>query len=392
MGVIVRQKVKGRGQPWWVFVADNGNRQSMKVGDRKAADKVASALREKLKKGQFSLDKPKKKQVPTFDEYSDLWVEYIGTVRRESTHERYQELLKNHVLPVFGAMRLDEITRGHVRDFLVSKLKATTMKDKEGYSPATICVLRDVMSGVFNFAVDEEIIGVNPLTGITKRLELNRTKNRPEIHPLTREELVVFLSTCETHFPEFYPFFLMAARTGMRLGELLAVYWGDIDFAGHFIWVRRSYRRGRFTPTKNGKDRKVDMSEQLAATLRKLLVQRKKETLKDGLGEVPDLIFHRNGRPFEQNYIRRVFKRALTKAGLREIRLHDLRHTFASLLLTQKETPVYVKEQLGHSSINITVDIYGHLIPGSNKKAVDKLDDLDAPACTPRAPYSQKAL
>jgi integrase len=104
------------------------------------------------------------------------------------------------------------------------------------------------------------------------------------------------------------------------------------------------------------------------------------------------LIFHRGiGQPLEQNYIRRVFKRILSKAGLREIRFHDLRHTFASLLLTQGETPVYVKEQLGHSSIQITVDIYGHLIPGTNKKAVDKLDDLDTPTCTLSAPADQKA-
>ncbi len=392
MGVTVRQKAKGRGKPWWVFVAHNGERKSMKVGDRKAADKLASSLREKLKKGQLDLGKPKKTQVPTFGEYSDLWVEYIGTVRRESTHERYQELLRNHVLPVFGTMRLHEITKGHVRDFLVSKLKATTMKNKVGYSPATICILRDILSGVFNFAVDEEILVVNPVAGITKRLELNRKKTKPEIHPLTKPELTLFLSTCEAKFLEFYPFFLMAARTGMRLGELLAVRWGDVDFNSSFVWVRRSYRRGRMTLPKNNKGRKVDMSAQLSATLKSLLVQRKKETLRAGLGEVPDLIFHRQGHPIEQNYIRRVFKRALTKAGLREIRLHDLRHTFASLLLTQKETPVYVKEQMGHSSISITVDIYGHLIPGSNQKAVDKLDDLDAPICTPRAPYSQKAV
>jgi len=90
--------------------------------------------------------------------------------------------------------------------------------------------------------------------------------------------------------------------------------------------------------------------------------------------------------------LRRVFKRPLKKAGLREIRPHDLRHTFASLLLSQKETPVYVKEQLGHSSIQITVDIHGHLIPGSNRKAVNNLDDLDAPSCTLYAPTSQKAV
>jgi integrase len=77
----------------------------------------------------------------------------------------------------------------------------------------------------------------------------------------------------------------------------------------------------------------------------------------------------------EQNYIRRIFKRVLKKAGIREMRLHDTRHTFASLLLSNGESPVYVKEQLGHSSIQITVDIYGHLIPSSNRKAVNRLDN-----------------
>ena len=392
MGVTVRQKVKGRGKPWWVFVSYNGKRTSMQVGDKRAAEKTASLYREKLRTGTLELGRAKEKTVPTFKQYADVWLDYIATLRRASTRDRYGELLNNHILPVFGDMRLDEVTRGHVRDFLVSKLTEETMKGKMGYAPATIGVLRDVMSGVFNSALDEEILATNPVAGITKRLELSRAKAKPEIHPLTREELASFLGACEAHYRQFHPFFLMAARTGMRLGELLAIQWGDVDFAGSFIWVRRSYRRGRFTPTKTGKDRKVDMSGQLAATLKDVRSQAKRRALRDGMGEVPDLIFHRQGRPFEQNYTRRVFKKALTKAGLREIRLHDLRHTFASLLLTQKETPVYVKEQMGHSSINITVDIYGHLIPGSNRKAVDKLDDLAAPKCTPAAPYSQKAV
>ena len=76
----------------------------------------------------------------------------------------------------------------------------------------------------------------------------------------------------------------------------------------------------------------------------------------------------------EQNYIRRVFKRMLIKAGLREIRLHDIRHTFASQLLSDGASPVYVKEQLGHASIQMTVDIYGHLIPSSNQGDVNRLD------------------
>ena len=87
----------------------------------------------------------------------------------------------------------------------------------------------------------------------------------------------------------------------------------------------------------------------------------------------------------EQNYIRRVFKRQLTRAGLREIRLHDIRHTFANLLLSDGASPVYVKEQLGHNSIQMTVDIYGHLIPSSNREMVNRLDTQ------PSATYPQPA-
>lgn len=106
----------------------------------------------------------------------------------------------------------------------------------------------------------------------------------------------------------------------------------------------------------------------------------------DRLGEPVEIVFHRNQKPMEQNHIRRVFKRVLKKAGIREMRLHDIRHTFASLLLSQNESPVYVKEQLGHSSIQMTVDIYGHLIPSSNRGAVNRLDSTQ-----PSATYPQPA-
>ncbi len=98
-----------------------------------------------------------------------------------------------------------------------------------------------------------------------------------------------------------------------------------------------------------------------------------------------EFIFHRGGKPIEQNSIRYPFKRILEKAGLREIRFHDIRHTYASLLLTDGATPVYVKEQMGHSSIQITVDIYGHLIPNSNREMVNRLDSQ------PTATYPQPA-
>jgi integrase len=87
----------------------------------------------------------------------------------------------------------------------------------------------------------------------------------------------------------------------------------------------------------------------------------------------------------EQNYIRRIYKRVLTKAGIRDMRFHDIRHTYASLLLSQGQSPVCVKEQLGHQSIQITVDIYGHLIPSSNRGAVNR-HDSPQPSATQTQP------
>ena len=125
-------------------------------------------------------------------------------------------------------------------------------------------------------------------------------------------------------------------------------------------------------------------------TLTGLYSKRQKEALSQGKGEVVEAIFHRHGNPMEQNFIRRIFKRILTKAGIREMRFHDIRHTYASLLLGNGESPVYVKEQLGHSSIQMTVDIYGHLIPGSNRQAVNRLDTQ--PSATHTQPSKKNVM
>ena len=134
---------------------------------------------------------------------------------------------------------------------------------------------------------------------------------------------------------------------------------------------------GRIETPKNGKTRRVDMSQQLAAELKDLMKKRKEETLRKGWKEVPEWAFcDSTGNPLDGNNLRkRVFYRTLAKASLRRVRIHDLRHTYASLLLQNGESPVYVRDQLGHHSIQITVDTYGHLVPGGNRQAVDRLDD-----------------
>jgi integrase len=376
MAVKVRERPKGSGE-WWVFIDHQGKRKAKKIGrDKKFAQEVAKKIEAKLTLGDVGITDERQKS-PLFKDYAELWLNgYIKGMRRQSTFVRYQDILTRYVYPALGNKPVDEIRRGEIRDLLL-KL------NNRGLARATICLVRDVISGPLSFAHDEELIPVNPIAGITKRLQLRREK-KTVVEPLTGEEVSLFLETCVVRTPEHYPFFLCAFRTGMRLGELLGLRWGDLDWHGKFILVQRSYKLGRMTPTKTGKVRRVDMSDQLIGAMGSLHTERKREALQEGRGEAVETVFHRAGKPMEQNYIRRVFKRILVQAGLREIRLHDIRHTFASLLLSDGASPVYVKEQLGHSSIQMTVDIYGHLIPSSNREMVNRLDSQ--PSATPPQP------
>jgi len=334
--------------------------------------------------GDFKLQEADSIKLPTFEEYAKYWLEdYIKPLRRSSTYERYGDILKRHVFPTFGNKLINEIKRSEIRNLILRK-------SKEGLSRSMICLIRDVMSGALGYAVEDELIPGNPVSGILKRLQLERDK-QITVEPMTEQEVDLFLETCFQHFRPYGEFFLCAFRTGMRLGELLGLQWSDIDWNQNFIRVERSYKRGQFDKTKTGRVRRVDMSDQLAASLKTLLTSRKKEALKDGLGEPIQYIFHINQKPMEQNYIRRIYKRILLKAGIREMRLHDIRHTYASLLLSRGESPVYVKEQLGHSSIQMTVDVYGHLIPGSNRGAVNQLDSPQPSATYPQPAKTERS-
>jgi len=118
------------------------------------------------------------------------------------------------------------------------------------------------------------------------------------------------------------------------------------------------------------------MSNQLAETLQAYLTNQKREALKTGFGEVPEHVFNRVGGAIEQNYIRRVYKRILKKAKLRYIKFHGFRHTFCTHLLSEGVSPYYVSQQVGHSSINITCDIYGSWIRTEENRHVNLLDPM----------------
>lgn len=208
---------------------------------------------------------------------------------------------------------------------------------------------------------------------------------------MSKEQVTAFLATARRETPDYYALLLFAFRTGVRLGELIGLAWEDIDFEANTIEVRRSYSHGHFSSSKSHKSRFIDMSDQLKQVLlahRSNQVNKFSGTLprielsvKFKPNNVIRLVFpNRYGKPLcGDNFRKRDFKPLLEKADIPAIRFHDIRHTFASLLLQQGESLHYVKEQMGHASIQTTVDVYGHIVPGSNRNAVNKLDDEIAP-------------
>jgi integrase len=383
MGVKVRQKVKGKGQPWWVFISHNNKRTSRKIGDKRAAEDVASTIRAKLKLGEFDLEEKKEKSIPQFKYCAKAWVEItVPATCKETTTSDYDRILENHILPVFGDLKVNEITEGKIKGFLFEKVN-------DGFAGSTVCHLKNVISGVLTDAVDDDLISANPTLNLGRRfmkkiydaIEARKVSNGDENegkpNPLSQKELRLLLKTAQKHNPGHYPLLLFLARTGARVGEALGLKWGDIDFNGRFIILKRSLSRGKITTLKGKRERQIDMSNQLAQVLEAYRTECKKKGLSLGLGGEPEIVFTdtRGGFVDVNNWRRRVFNKVLEKAKLRKIRIHDLRHTYATLRISKNDNIDDVSKQLGHYSTKFTLDIYNHWMPGKKKSEVDALDD-----------------
>lgn len=364
-------KVRDWKGAWWLFIDYKGRRKAKRVGDKKAAELAAVKIRARLAEGDTApLDEAAVRPAVTVQEYATQWLDtHAGQVCKFSTGHIYATNLRRHVFPVLGSRPLPALSRTDCRTLIAA------CREK-GLSPKSVENICRTLSSILTQAVEDDLLPANPALRLG-RYYRNGDHPKAEPRPLTRDEAALFLDTARQHAPREYPLFLCALRTGMRLGELLGLQVGDIDFNGRFIEVRRNRVAGRITSPKSGKTRRVDMSQQLTKTLRGHLVAQKAEALRKGWGYIPEWVFcNEEGGPLDGDNLRhRVFYKILVKAGLRRVRLHDLRHTFASLLIAQGESLAYVRDQLGHASIQLTVDTYGHLIPGANRQAVDRLDD-----------------
>jgi integrase len=357
-------RVKGYRGSYWVRTADGPKRRYVSGKKREdVRDKLARALSDRL--GGLVFDAG----TLTVGEYLDRWMRDVEGTVRESTHQRYEYAVGPHVKPALGSIKLKDLNPAQVRWFYRDRLDS-------GLSPASVHKLQVVLHKALKAAVSDGLIPRNVAAG----LKLPKL-SREEIDPLNREEARRLLEAAKGERLE--ALYMLALNTGMRLGELLALNWDDVDLEGEVLRVRRTLTRaGKVYTTGEPKTRNsrrvIRLTGAAVEALRGHLPRQLEEMGRMGsLYQPGGLVFATEvGTIVNPSNVRnRSLKPLLKKAGLRPVRFHDLRHTCATLLLLKNVNPKIVSELLGHASVSITLDVYSHLMPDMQEKAARALEE-----------------
>lgn len=349
---MARGFVKKRGDAWYAYYRDQSGKQRAKaIGPRKKdAEAFLDTVQAKVHAGVY-----RHVEEVTFRAFAEQWLsDYAAINVKASTFTTYKGRVTGSLRKAFGDRKLSGISTADVQRFLAELSRA-------GRGPSTLRAYLVLLHGMFEQAMSWDYLAVNPTHGIKPpRLP------HKEMDSLTPDEVRSLLSGADDRY---YALIATAVMTGMRQGELLSLQWDDINWHGGTIRVCRSLFRGKFVEPKSARSvRTIGMSDRLAA----ILLEHKLSAPYSPY----DLVFaSTDGTPLDPANVRnRALDPALRCAGLRRIRFHDLRHTFASVLINQGENLKYVQAQLGHSSIKTTVDRYGHLMPESHRGASQRLD------------------
>ncbi len=355
-----RKRPDGRWEArYWVETPSGRKRRSVYGSSRKdCAEKLAEAI---SAKEDFVA-------IPANITVSEFLKQYLEAAReklRRRTWEGHEETVRVHLVPSLGHLKLKELTRSHVQSLY-------TAKRVRGLSPGTVRRIHAVLSAALSAAVRWRLLPYN----VCKDADPPRTEP-PEIRPLNQEEARAFMVAAEGE--RHHALFCLALTTGMRRGEILGLRWGCLDLALRTVHVRQTLVAGRGSPTfESPKSAKSRRSITLTTRAVDALELHRERQGKAGFSvEDEALVFTSiRGTPLNTSRLRLAFKAFLVRAGLPDIRFHDLRHTCATLLLCQGVHPKIVQELLGHTTINITLDTYSHVLPGIGDAAASAMDDV----------------
>ncbi len=368
MGVRVRE----RDGAWWLFVCHRGRRTARRVGvgapGKKAAIAARIQLEAKLALGDSTiLEKPKPATAsPTFEALAWEWEKVTSPSWKRGTTITYDGAIRHRLTPAFGSLPVDQITEGLIENWW-AKTRA------EGLSKRYLGILRSLLTEILKRGVRLGCLKANPAEVIEGSLGRQDT----EVHQadyLVAEDLTKLLETAKRVCPKEYLIFMVMATAGLRIGEAVALQVGDLDASNQQLHIRRMVRRGYISSPKNGKGRVVDIPASTVAVLEEVRQTRQAEAAYNGSearwlfpGATADM-------PIMPEWVQQTFCKLLRAAGIRKIRPHDLRHTYATLAIQAGVPLLTVSRQLGHASISTTADLYTHAVPGSNRAAAEALE------------------
>ena len=342
------------------YVGSDGKRHYIYARTRKqAADKLDDIFKQ-MEMGVFVAGPGQ-----SVRQFLDAWLKDASARLRPRTVQRYEGLIRLHVLPTLGDRTLRKVGPQDLATLYASLL--------ERQSPASVAQLHAVLFGAFRLALRWGLIARNPAEAV----QAPKVQRR-EMAVLTPEQAQTLMRADDP----LSCLYVLALTTGMRQGELLALRWRDYDAESGIIRVHRNLVRVKgewlLADVKREKSLRQLQVGRLASEALRVHRLRSSETLLR-LGHRLDentLIFtDAKGEPLNGYHItERAFKPLLRRLGLPEVRFHDLRHTAASLMLSQGSRVDLVSRRLGHSSPAVTLSIYAHLMPGDEAEAVRRLD------------------
>ena len=288
---------------------------------------------------------------------------------KATSYRAYESQIRNHIVPALGKIKLSRLTPAHLQALYAAKLR-------EGMKPASVRQIHAILHKALEQAVRFNLIPANPASKVDPP-----KVRQEEITPLTAEQASKLLDVIRDERDRFEALYVLALTTGLRIGELLGLKWSDIDLDARRLRVSRQLQCSEggliFTEPKAASRRTVDLPASTVEALKRHRKRQVEETLKaGGAYQDNDLVFAGDlGGPIgPEKVTQRAFKPLLKRAGLPEIRFHDLRHTFATLLLARGVHPTYVQRALGHASVKITLDRYSHWMPSMGRATAEAID------------------
>ena len=349
-----------------VPTADGERKQvSETVRTRKEAEALLARRQHELRSGSYV--EPTTTTVGAF--FAD-WLSLVVATREESTAYSYESIARNRILPTLGALPLAKLTPAAIQGLYLRLLD-------EGKAPKTVRLTHTVVRQAMAQAVAWKMIARNPAEGVQLPGE-----GEPTDVTWSPAEVRTFLAG--TRDDRFGALYALALDAGMRLGELLALNWADVDLDRGVVAVRRTVSRTREggwkqregAKTMSGR-RPIVLAAPTVMALRVHRVQQAERRLALGPAwAAGDLVFDRDGAPCPPNAARDAFDRAVATSGLPRITPHGMRHTMATMLLGAGVHPKIVQERLGHRTIAMTLDRYSHVTMDMQKGAAAALTDL----------------